>query len=57
MIKVLNGFGAISWYYQQLRQVARTGELHLSLGVLTALKRERREQAAWLRAARGEPRA
>ncbi|HWM85854.1 MAG TPA: NADH:flavin oxidoreductase/NADH oxidase family protein [Kofleriaceae bacterium] len=51
-IKALNGFTAISWYYQQLRQLARTGELHPSLGVLVALVREQRDQAAWLAAAR-----
>ncbi|HTE56252.1 MAG TPA: NADH:flavin oxidoreductase/NADH oxidase family protein [Kofleriaceae bacterium] len=51
-IKMLNGFGAISWYYQQLRHVARTGRLDPSLGVLAALVRERRAQAAWLEAAR-----
>jgi 2,4-dienoyl-CoA reductase-like NADH-dependent reductase (Old Yellow Enzyme family) len=50
-VKVLNGFGAIYWYYQQLRQVARTGELDLSLGLLAALRRERADQAAWLAAA------
>jgi 2,4-dienoyl-CoA reductase-like NADH-dependent reductase (Old Yellow Enzyme family) len=51
MIKVLNGFGGMYWYYQQLRHVGRTGELRPSLGVLGALMRERRDQAAWLVAA------
>jgi 2,4-dienoyl-CoA reductase-like NADH-dependent reductase (Old Yellow Enzyme family) len=51
MIKVLNGFGGMYWYYQQLRHVARTGELRPSLGVLAALVRERKDQAAWLAAA------
>jgi hypothetical protein len=51
LIKALNGFGSMYWYYQQLRHVARTGELDPSLGVLTALRRERRDQAAWLAAA------
>jgi 2,4-dienoyl-CoA reductase-like NADH-dependent reductase (Old Yellow Enzyme family) len=52
LIKAVNGFGALYWYYQQLREVARTGELNPSLGVLGALKRERADQAAWLAAER-----
>jgi 2,4-dienoyl-CoA reductase-like NADH-dependent reductase (Old Yellow Enzyme family) len=52
VIKALNGFGSMYWYYQQLRHIARTGELRPSLGVLTALVRERRAQASWLAAAR-----
>jgi 2,4-dienoyl-CoA reductase-like NADH-dependent reductase (Old Yellow Enzyme family) len=52
IIKALNGFGVLYWYYQQLREIARTGALDPSLGVLTALRRERADQAAWLRAAR-----
>ncbi len=51
-IKALNGFGSIYWYYQQLRHIARTGELRPSLGVLAALVREQRDQAACLAAAR-----
>jgi hypothetical protein len=50
----VNGFGSISWYYQQLRSLARSGELQPSLGVLAALRRERRDQAAWLESARNE---
>ncbi len=53
-IKALNGVGAIYWYYQQLRHLARTGELRPSLGMVTALVREQRAQAAWLQAARAE---
>jgi 2,4-dienoyl-CoA reductase-like NADH-dependent reductase (Old Yellow Enzyme family) len=52
LIKVLNGFGAIYWYYQQLRALARDGAPQPSLGVLAALRRERADQAAWLEAAR-----
>jgi hypothetical protein len=52
LIKTVNGFGSISWYYQQLRCLARSGDLDPSLGVLSALRRERRDQAAWLEAAR-----
>lgn len=53
-IKALNGVGAIYWYYQQLRHLARTGELRPSLGVVTALVREQRAQAAWIQASRVE---
>ncbi len=56
MIKAVNGVGAIYWYYQQLRHIARTGELLPSLGVVAALVRERRAQAAWLAAARASAR-
>jgi hypothetical protein len=52
IVKALNGFGAISWYYQQLRSLGGTGLLSPSLGVLTALRRERADQAAWLRSSR-----
>ncbi len=38
----------MSWYYQQLRAVARGGELDGSLGVLTAVVRERKAQNDWL---------
>jgi 2,4-dienoyl-CoA reductase-like NADH-dependent reductase (Old Yellow Enzyme family) len=52
MVKALNGFGAISWYYQQLRSLGGTGRLSPELGVLAALRRERADQAAWLESAR-----
>jgi 2,4-dienoyl-CoA reductase-like NADH-dependent reductase (Old Yellow Enzyme family) len=55
IVKALNGFGAISWYYQQLRHLGSTGRLRPALGVLEALKRERADQAAWLAAARTCP--
>ena len=48
LIKSANGFAVMSWYYQQLRSVAATGELDNSLGVLTAFRRERQAQKAWL---------
>jgi hypothetical protein len=51
-IRAVNGFGALFWYYQQLRHIASTGELRPSLGLLAALVRERRAQAAWVAAAR-----
>ena len=52
VIKALNGFGALYWYYQQLRAVARTGSGDPALGVLGALRKELADQAAWLKAAR-----
>jgi len=52
LIKTINGFAVMSWYYQQLRAVARGGELDRSLGVLTAVRRERNAQNEWLREAR-----
>jgi 2,4-dienoyl-CoA reductase-like NADH-dependent reductase (Old Yellow Enzyme family) len=51
VIKALNGFGALYWYYQQLRTVARTGSGDPSLPVLRALRKELADQAAWLKAA------
>lgn len=51
-IKALNGFGALYWYYQQLRAVARTGSGEPALHVLRALRRELADQAAWLKAAK-----
>ena len=50
--KSVNGFAVMSWYYQQLRSVASTGELDTSLGVFTAFRRERKAQQAWLGEAR-----
>ena len=48
LIKTANGFMVMSWYYQQLRAVARSGELEPSLGVLAAFRRERAAQQQWL---------
>jgi hypothetical protein len=48
----LNGFGSLYWYYQQLRAVARSGAGDPTLGVLAALRRERADQASWLKAAK-----
>jgi 2,4-dienoyl-CoA reductase-like NADH-dependent reductase (Old Yellow Enzyme family) len=52
LIKSLNGFMVMSWYYQQLRAVARDGRLEPSLGVLPAFFRERKAQMQWLAEAR-----
>ena len=52
LIKSLNGFMVMSWYYQQLRAVADRGQLDPSLGVLAAFVRERKAQTTWLAEAR-----
>ncbi len=53
LVKALNGFGAIAWYYQQLRRIAAGKGADAKLGLLRALVQERREQARWVKAARG----
>jgi 2,4-dienoyl-CoA reductase-like NADH-dependent reductase (Old Yellow Enzyme family) len=54
VLRALNGFGTIFWFYQQLRAMGRGDAIDPSLSVLAALWRERADQAAWLRAARKE---
>jgi 2,4-dienoyl-CoA reductase-like NADH-dependent reductase (Old Yellow Enzyme family) len=53
MMKVINGFGAQSWYYEQLQALAETGQARTRMGVLSALikaqKRESRGVAALAR--------
>ena len=52
LVKTANGFMVMSWYYQQLRNVAAGRELDASLGVFAAFRRERAAQKQWLREAR-----
>lgn len=52
LIKVLNGFGATYWYYQQFRRMGRGAAPDLRLGVFGALLRELRDQKRWLARAR-----
>jgi 2,4-dienoyl-CoA reductase-like NADH-dependent reductase (Old Yellow Enzyme family) len=52
LIKMLNGFGATYWYYQQFRYIGAGQPPNLGLGVLTALLRELREQKRWIASAR-----
>jgi 2,4-dienoyl-CoA reductase-like NADH-dependent reductase (Old Yellow Enzyme family) len=50
LIKTANGFMVMSWYYQQLRNIARGEPVDASLGFLTAFRREQRAQREWLEA-------
>ena len=52
LIKMLNGFGATYWYYQQFRYMGRGEAANLKLGVFSALLRELKEQKRWMAAAR-----
>lgn len=57
LVKALNGFGAMGWYYQHLLTLADGGEPDRSLGLFKAFRRDQAEQkravAAW-QAARGK---
>ncbi|MBF7729929.1 NADH:flavin oxidoreductase/NADH oxidase family protein [Pseudomonas sp. N040] len=52
LIRMLNGFGATYWYYQQFRHFGRGEKASLGLSVFSALLRELREQKRWLASAR-----
>lgn len=52
LIKLLNGFGATYWYYQQFRKMGLGQPPNLKLGVLSALLSELREQKRWIANAR-----
>jgi 2,4-dienoyl-CoA reductase-like NADH-dependent reductase (Old Yellow Enzyme family) len=52
LIKALNGFGAIYWYYQQLRRYGRDEAFNPQLGLLSSLARELKDQKNWLASAR-----
>lgn len=52
LIKVLNGFGATYWYYQQFRRMGRGQPANLRLGVFSALLTELRDQKRWMASAR-----
>lgn len=52
LIKMLNGFGATYWYYQQFRLIGRGEAANLKLKVFSALLRELKEQKNWIAAAR-----
>tara|TARA_R110002110_G_scaffold194517_11_gene403475 strand:- start:2002 stop:3297 length:1296 start_codon:yes stop_codon:yes gene_type:complete len=47
-IRAINGFGAGYWFYQQIRRLAAGRPADLTLKLLSALKQERADQAAWL---------
>jgi 2,4-dienoyl-CoA reductase-like NADH-dependent reductase (Old Yellow Enzyme family) len=46
LMKAINGFGAQSWYYEQLRSLAETGQARTKLGLLSALITDQRLEAA-----------
>ncbi|MDX2238087.1 MAG: NADH:flavin oxidoreductase/NADH oxidase family protein [Hyphomonadaceae bacterium] len=52
MIKAINGFGALYWYYQQLRRLAVGAAPDEALSLMRALKLEQEAQAAMLKAMR-----
>jgi hypothetical protein len=52
MIKAINGFGALYWYYQQLRRLAVGAAPDEALSLTRALKLEQEAQTAMLKAMR-----
>ncbi|MEL6955904.1 MAG: NADH:flavin oxidoreductase/NADH oxidase family protein [Pseudomonadota bacterium] len=46
LIKALNGFGSMAWYYQHLIAMGDGSDPDPSLGVFTAFRRDQAEQAA-----------
>ena len=46
LIKAVNGFGAMSWYYQQIRRLGAGGVPDEKLGLLAALAAEEKAQKA-----------
>ena len=46
LVKAINGFGAVSWYYEQLRSLAETGTTKPKLGLLSALITDQRREGA-----------
>jgi 2,4-dienoyl-CoA reductase-like NADH-dependent reductase (Old Yellow Enzyme family) len=50
VLKMVNGFGAQSWYYQQLRSLGESGKAKPQLGLLAALIGDQRRDAAMAKA-------
>ena len=50
IVKALNGFGAMGWYYEQLRRLGAGGEPDTKLGVLPAFLANQRAEAAAVKA-------
>jgi hypothetical protein len=46
LVKAVNGFGAQSWYYEQLYQVAESGQPKPDMRLLSALITDQRREAA-----------
>ena len=55
IFKMLNGFGATYWFYQQFRRIGEGLPVDIKLGVFTALIKETLAQLAWVRAAKKAP--
>jgi len=51
IVKMLNGFGALYWFYQQFRRIGRGQAVARNLSVFSALRSELKEQQNWLLAA------
>jgi hypothetical protein len=54
LVKALNGFGAMSWYYEQLKKLGAGGEPDEKLGVLSAFLANQKAQKAAAGAWRAE---
>jgi len=52
IVKALNGFGAMGWYYEQLRRLGAGGDADTKLGVLSAFLANQRAEAAAVKAMR-----
>ncbi|MBK9623233.1 MAG: NADH:flavin oxidoreductase/NADH oxidase family protein [Rhodocyclaceae bacterium] len=52
IFKMLNGFGATYWFYQQFRRIGAGQPIDMKLGVFSALIMETLAQIKWLRAAK-----
>ncbi len=50
LMKVVNGFGMQSWYYEQLKALADTGKPNPGLGLLSALVTSQRNEAKAVKA-------
>jgi 2,4-dienoyl-CoA reductase-like NADH-dependent reductase (Old Yellow Enzyme family) len=46
LVKAVNGFGAQSWYYEQLYHIAENGQPKPGMGLLAALVSDQRREAA-----------
>jgi 2,4-dienoyl-CoA reductase-like NADH-dependent reductase (Old Yellow Enzyme family) len=54
LMKVLNGFGATYWYYQQFRRFGRGEGADEGMSVFMSLVRELQEQKRWLAARKAD---
>lgn len=54
LLKAVNGFGVMSWYYQQLRRIGAGQQADARLGVFSSFVREQMTQMSQLKASRRE---